>query len=484
MRRWLPKSLAGQMIALLLIVLVLAQAVSLIIFADERRMALRAAAREQVLQRTASMALLLDDMPAAYRGRMVKAASTPQLRFSLSDDAAVPADEAVAAGHPLAKQLLGLLQGTAGEVRLSLIDDRGFFSRFHKDALPPPPGEVRGERHDDDDFDDHEDHGKGHRERPPEPRGLGLEVSLSLKDGEWLNVVTVLALPPPGWAWVSLVSMLLVALALCVVVVVMVRRITRPLKRLAVASEAFGRGAAAAALPEVGPGEVRQTTAAFNLMRERLTRYVSDRTRMLAAVSHDLRTPITTLRLRAEFIEDESIKSKILDTLDEMQRMTEEVLAFVREEATAEATRCIDVAALIESLVADLAEIGRAVTFQPAAKTPYACRPAGLRRALSNVIENAVAYGKRARVALQDRGKDLAIVVDDDGPGISPADVERVFEPFVRLEESRSRETGGIGLGLAIARSIVRGHGGDITLENRPEGGLRLSLLLPKEPLS
>lgn len=488
MKRWLPKSLAGQMIALLLIALVAAQAVSMLIFADERRMALRAAARDQVLQRTVSMALLLQDTPRDLHRRILKAASTPQLRFFVSDDSRVAIEDAVATDHPLLKSLGEKLKGAVGEVRLSLIDERGLFAPFRKGKLRHRKGEERGE-HDDDGPDyngdeEHHDRKKAGREHGSEPRGLGLEVSLLLKDGEWLNVVTVLALPPPGWAWISLLSMALVALALTVIVVIMVRRITRPLQRLAVASEAFGRGAAAEALPEVGPGEVRRTTAAFNQMRDRLTRYVNDRTRMLAAISHDLRTPITTLRLRAEFIDDETIKKKILDTLEEMQRMTEEVLAFVREEATAEGTRRIDLSSLIDSLVADLVEIGRDVSFLPGEKTPYACRPASLKRALSNVIENAVTYGERARVLLRDAGADLAIVVEDDGPGISSADLERVFEPFVRLEESRSRETGGIGLGLAIARSIVRSHGGDIELENRREGGLRLTILLPKETSS
>ncbi|MGH6945491.1 MAG: sensor histidine kinase, partial [Geminicoccaceae bacterium] len=224
----------------------------------------------------------------------------------------------------------------------------------------------------------------------------------------------------------------------------------------------------------------RQATHAFNRMHERLQRFVQDRTRMLAAISHDLRTPITSLRLRAEFVEDEEARRKILETLDEMQRMIEATLAFAREEASREDTRTVDLAALIESLCEDLADMGMEVAFAGAEKTPYACRPVSLKRAIRNLVENAVAYGKRARVSLERVGEEFRVVIEDDGPGIPEADFERVFAPFVRLEESRSLETGGIGLGMAIARSVVRSHGGDIVLMNRPDGGLRATIRLPR----
>jgi signal transduction histidine kinase len=159
--------------------------------------------------------------------------------------------------------------------------------------------------------------------------------------------------------------------------------------------------------------------------------------------------------------------------------MTEATLAFAREEAAAEDTRTVDLAALVESVVADLADLGQEVAFAPADRLPYACRPLGIKRALRNLIENAVRYGKRARLRLE-RGPDsLRITIDDDGPGIAAADAERVFQPFVRLEESRSAATGGIGLGLSIARSIIRGHGGEIDLLNRAEGGLQAVVTLP-----
>jgi signal transduction histidine kinase len=245
----------------------------------------------------------------------------------------------------------------------------------------------------------------------------------------------------------------------------------------------LGRGQETAALVERGPRDVRRTIAAFNRMNQRLQRYVSGRTNMLAAISHDLRTPITSLRLRAEFVEDSETRERMIATLDEMQQMAEATLDFAREEAAPEHTRPVDLAALLQSLCDDLAELGQEVSFgenEAPAPATLACRPVALKRALRNLIENAVRYGQRARLALQASEEGFRIEIDDDGPGIAAEALERVFEPFVRLEESRSRETGGIGLGLAIARSIVRGHGGDIALATRDEGGLRASVTLPR----
>jgi signal transduction histidine kinase len=309
---------------------------------------------------------------------------------------------------------------------------------------------------------------------------LALLISVGLPDGRWLNAGTPFA-TPPGWALPSLASLGLSAGLVALVVVLAVRRIARPMRSLATAVDALGRGEASPPLPEAGPLEVQRTTRAFNRMQERLRRFVDDRTRMLAAISHDLRTPITSLRLRAELVEEEETRDRMLATLDEMQRIVEASLEFAREEASREATRVVDLAALVESVVSDLADLGGDASFDGAPRTPYACRPAGLRRALRNLVENALAYGRCARVRLEALPEQLRVVVEDDGPGIPEAMLERVFEPFVRLEDSRSRDTGGIGLGLAIARTIARGHGGDVTLRNRPEGGLVATIVLPVE---
>jgi signal transduction histidine kinase len=215
-------------------------------------------------------------------------------------------------------------------------------------------------------------------------------------------------------------------------------------------------------------------------MQARLTRFLHDRTRMLAAIGHDLRTPITSLKLRAEFIEDEEVRLKMLETLDDLHEMAEATLSFAREEGVQEETRLVDIAALVTSVCEDLADTGKPVSVDEIEPLTIRCRPAAIKRALRNVVENAVAYGSSASVSLARRNGDVEIDIDDQGPGIAPADMERVFHPFVRLESSRSRETGGAGLGLAIARTILRSHGGDLKLKNRSGGGLRATLLLPQ----
>ena len=199
---------------------------------------------------------------------------------------------------------------------------------------------------------------------------------------------------------------------------------------------------------------------------------------MLAAISHDLRTPLTSLRLRAEFVQDHDLQEKMLKTIEEIQTMTEAALAYARDDSAVEATRTVDLSALVGSLCDDLAELGQNVTICDGPKVLYRCRPNSLRRAIRNLVENAVRYGERATVSVVRTADSLDIMVEDAGPGIPPADMEQVFAPFFRLEQSRNRETGGVGLGLSIARAIARHHGGDIVLENRPRG-LRATIRLP-----
>ena len=448
------------MIAVLLLALLLAQVISIMIFADERRFAIRAADRSQLLGRTVSVVRLLENSPPSLHQQILETASERRMRYWLSDVSAVDED-----------------------------DDRRhrdlFVSRRLADLLDEPSErEVRVEFEDDDDRWWRRQNDERPKRRHGRHWSLGVLVSMQLTDGRWLNLESGLAPPPTSWMLQVLTWLGLMGIAISAAVILMIRRITKPMAALASAAERAGRGEAIEALPEVGPVDVRQTTNAFNRMHDRLQRYVKDRTQMLAAMSHDLRTPITTLRLRAEFIEDDESRNKILETLEEMQRMTEATLAFVREEAAVEPTRQVDLAALIDSVVGDLADLGHDVTFDDSGRIEYACRPAGMKRALRNLLENAIRYGEKGRFTLVDGDRDLMIIVDDQGPGIPDDQIERMFQPFVRLEGSRSDETGGIGLGLAIARSIVRSHGGDIELTNREEGGLRACIRLPKATTS
>jgi len=460
--RLAPKSLAGQLTLLLLLALVLAQGVAVALFAWERMEALRDAHRDNAVLRTATVARLLGDTPRGLHASVIAAASTGLARFSLTARPVVGeagTDERAAA---IADGLSAALDMDAARVRVAPLRTRFLDDDDDRDD---------DDRHLDRDDDDDRDHGHD------EPDWF--TASVALADGRWLNVTVG---PPPGapaWGAAFLAVFLLSALGIAAVAVLTGRRMAKPMRGLAAAAGRFGRGEAVDDLPEAGPEETRETVRAFNLMRARLDRYVRDRTAMLAAVSHDLRTPITSLRLHAEFVEDAETRAKILAALDEMQRMTGDALAFIREDMQREETRTVDLHALVDSVAADLAELGHEIAVADSGRVLAACRPAALRRALRNLLENAAAYGGRAAVRIERDDAGLRVVVEDQGPGIPEEEIERVFEPFVRLEASRSRDTGGSGLGLAIARGVVRGHGGDIVLANRAEGGLRATVALP-----
>ena len=307
--------------------------------------------------------------------------------------------------------------------------------------------------------------------------GNGAGLVLPLDDGRALNVAFYKHLPSV-WATHLPLSLALTAVLVALVGVLTVRSIAQPLRQLTRAADNLGRGEAVIPIQTCGPNDIRRTAEAFNRMQERLHRFVEDRTRMLAAISHDLRTPLTTLRLRAELVEDLDLQERMLATIDEMQTMTEATLALARNESDAEPTRTIDLSALVESICDDLAELGQSVTFMAGERVTYRCRPDALRRTIRNLVENSVRYAGHADVRLVATNSTVEIQVEDNGPGIPLDKVEEVFAPFFRLESSRSRQTGGSGLGLSIARAIARQHGGEIILSDR-QPGLKAAIVLP-----
>jgi signal transduction histidine kinase len=268
--------------------------------------------------------------------------------------------------------------------------------------------------------------------------------------------------------------------AVVAVSLIAVRWTTRPLKSLADAADELGRNIDRAPMREQGPLEVARAARAFNRMQERLAGHVRERTATLAAMSHDLKTPVNRLRLRAELLEDSEVKKKMTQDLDEMQSMILGTLEFMRGEDTAEKPRPVDVNALLESLRADAQDSGAQVTIEGAASVPYVGRPQALKRCLGNLLDNALKYGNSAVMLVDDGPERLVMRIRDHGPGIPEAELERVFEPFYRLEGSRSRDTGGTGLGLSIARKIAQAHGGTLRLRNVKDGGLEAALALPR----
>jgi signal transduction histidine kinase len=441
--RWLPASLTGRLMLAVVLAVVVAQAVAGLIFLRERAHVTRHVVREFTVDRVPGVAQLILPMPAGERAQVLRVLNSSTTRYAL-------------AGSPLA----------AAGVR-----DRHFQRRLRR-AMPPEIAEVRAT------IRNVPERGRGPG-GVPLPDGELLTLSLRLPDGQWLNVERVLHPPIPQVIWPIALSLGLSALAVALAVALVVRRIVRPLNTLSEAADRLGRGESVGPLPEEGPADVRRTTYAFNVMSDRLTRFVADRTRMLAAIAHDLRTPITGMRLRAEMIEDGETRTRILAGLNEMAEMTEAALAFARADAQAEDSRRVDLASLVESVCDDFADSGAKVTFSGPDRLDHTCRPTALKRAMRNLIANAVRYGGSAEVTLARDDTQVVLIVADDGPGLPADQLERVFDPFVRLEGSRNRATGGSGLGLSIARNIARAHGGDVVLENRDDGGAAARLTLP-----
>jgi signal transduction histidine kinase len=442
-----PRSLAGRTALTLLVGLSLVQGLGLLIHALDRVDLQRFVQAREISARAFAAWRTVVLAPADRRASMLADLDLPPgLIATLDEGAIVPAD---ASSPPPPLIALYRLE------QLSNAGPRGFRPREARIGGAHPPG--------------------------------AFAVSLRLPDGPWLNLRIHLPPPRPWHSETFLIAFALMTLAAAVLTLWAMRRLTRPVRDLAQAADRLGRDVNAAPLPETGPEEVATAAHAFNTMAERIRRFVGDRTQMLAAIGHDLRTPITRLRLRAEFMDDDEQRRKMLSDLDEMEAMIAATLAFARDDAAAEPAAPLDLAALCRTV---LDEAGDARP-EAAERLAYAgpehlrvrVRPTAMKRALANLVGNALVYGGAARLTLappDGSGGPVRLTVEDDGPGIPPEALEAVFQPFHRLERSRNRETGGTGLGLPIARNILRAHGGDVTLRNRSGGaGLQAVVTLP-----
>jgi len=302
-------------------------------------------------------------------------------------------------------------------------------------------------------------------------------VSVKLVDGRWLNADmrhdAIIA-----FKWQDFIPLMASAALLILVVIIVVNLETRSLRTLAVAADRLGRGEKLAPLRETGPKETKAALRAFNQMGDRISRFVRDRTQMLAAMSHDLRTPLTSMRLRVEELEDEVLRDQLINSIEEMKQMTEASLEFAKSDAIDEPSVQSDITALTNDLVEEFQQLGQAVNFSTTAPIMMVIRPLAMKRAIRNLIENAVRYGGQAEIDITQTSTETLIQVVDKGQGIPEADLGKVFEPFTRLETSRNRETGGAGLGLSIARSIINSHGAELTLSNAKQGGLIAKIIL------
>jgi len=478
----LPRSLFSRMVLILLGGLVIAQLASFAIHWHERgRLLLQTGGMRQA-QRMADIVRLLDPLAPRERERIVRVLDAPQLRVSLSQPPLAPT-----AGGPDQVEQAGRFEAAfrrfLGDARPLVVEVNGAPRRW----LPPAPPETRGPGP----FP-----GPGRMEGPgmmhgpggmgpgPQLAGISFVVQVALRDGTLVTFDSRQPLESVNWPYRMLLSLGILLAAVIVLTLVAVRWVTRPLKTLAQAADQLGADIERPPLSEEGPLEVSHAARAFNTMQRRLVAFIRDRTRILAAMSHDLKTPITRLRLRAELLDDPEMRAKFEKDLAEMESMVSATLDFMRGVESREPRQPVDVMALLESLQADAAELSGKVEIEGVATRPYRGLAQALKRCLGNLIDNAVRYGKSAKILVRDAPTILEIRVRDEGPGIPESQLEQVFEPFHRLEASRSRDTGGTGLGLGIARNIARAHGGDIVLRNVPQGGLEAILTLPRTPVT
>ena len=471
LRLW-PQSLFGRLLAASVAAVLLAQAVALVLIAQEReRFVMQGSVREWT-RRIAETTQMLAPLSAAQRVEVL----TRQPESSPETDPPhmhPPWGGRHAGAHPpapgflrlplftdfenaLREQLRGALGpgygieiGPTPEPSPPAIDLPPSFFEAHELALHP----ARAQRYD---------------------------VAVRFPDGD---AVTYRLARTPGGAPLPrnlFVNLSLLVLLLVIVLYIAARNITRPLSELARAADSLGRDTRAVPqIAEQGARELRDAARAFNTMQDRLHRYLDSRTRVLAAMSHDLKTPLTRLRLQVEALDNEPMQARIGRELDEMESMVREALALFRGLDDGEPASALDVDALVAQIRDEFRDMGATVTITGHALRPFVGKPQALKRCFTNLIANAVKFGTRADIQIED-GADLLIRVRDRGPGIPEEELERVFEPFHRLESSRNRDSGGTGLGLSIARDIAQAHGGSLLLANLPGGGLEATLRLPR----
>ena len=445
MKRLLPKSLIGQIALVMAAALLVAQAINFNLIFSERQRATLAQIEGPAISRFVQFAQRLAPLGADQRALLLPGPGR-RTRFSIGS-------ESLVRGEPRDPRIEQRIRETAAEQNIPLSQVRAAVS----DEVP---------------------------ERLRRRRGRSFQTLLlsgRLPDGSWVNARMITARPSPWIGLRVLGSTLLIYLIVLGAMIWIAARLARPLRDLTAAAERFeGRGEAPQVTPR-GPADVQRAILAFNAMSARVSAMLDEKDRMLGAIGHDLRTPLASLRIRAENVEPEEERQKMAATIEEITSMLDDTLALARSGRAAEPARNVDLGALADAVVEEFHALGHDVEMESPERRIACVQPHLLRRAVRNLIENAVKYGGAARVAVRPLGDQVAIEVSDGGPGIPEAEMENVQEPFYRLEASRSRETGGSGLGLTLARAAAQAHGGRLELENRPEGGLLARILLPRE---
>jgi signal transduction histidine kinase len=390
-------------------------------------------------------------------------------------------DPSVDRGHAQLTTAVQLLAAAPPAARPRLLADIArAFPQLDVQSLPPGPVPAARLPDSGDPRSLHRRLGSNYRVFPLAHEEDSHRVGIALPDGALISAKVMRDQQRPFWGSPWMVTLLFAIISVTLLGLWAARALTAPLSSFARAAESFSLNGASAPLPERGPEEIRSVAKALNRMRERITALIDDRTKMLAAISHDLRTPITRMRLRSEFIEDEAHRSRMLDDLDQMRSMLESVLSFLRNDRKLEAMTLVDIASTLQLVADQFADIGRKVVYDGPEHAMATGRPDDLHRSITNLVENAVRFGTETTIRLIMSPDTVTIEVEDDGPGISDARKDTMLEPFVRGDAARNMdEAAGFGLGLSIARSIVQAHGGKLSLNDRQPHGLIARIELP-----
>lgn len=473
---WRPFStLTGRLVLVTIVAVAVSYAVALIMFSNERGAALRRAAETTVIERVAYTTERLRLAAPAQRPGLVQSIRDFGIRYSLDRAPAVPSS--IGDGVRLASTLSDRLDGAVVQARKRTLDVPSRRWSRHPppdDHAPSNPGDAgRGPPPDDAD---------AIIRAPPDNNAAIIQITevtfaVRLDNNSWLNAIARLPGPRPA-PFGLLISALVALIATTAGAALISRQIGRPLADLAAAARALGSGQSNVVAPVSGPDDVRRASTAFNAMAERLGRQLGRQRQMLWALSHDLRTPITALRLRAELVEDEAARQRFLAPIAEMEQLTEQALSLARAGASEEARIRVDLAEIARTLCGELQDIGLNITADAPTAVKVDCRPSEIARALRNLAENAAKYAGAGILHVYARNGDVIAEVTDDGPGVAPDQLARVAAPFFRSDSARS-EANGAGLGLAIAQAIADEHGGKLELANRAPRGFSAKLILP-----
>lgn len=463
-RLW-PKSLVGQLLLVVALMLLLAQGInSFLLYRGAQTQNLVEASTAAVARIAYGLDRRASDRPAR-RGAAMRARHWGQLKFdstsAVTDDLQRLPELEMRAGQALANMGIGFSEIRATFIRTLTPGMAGHVIGANRGAWRNNPI----------------NRSMGVRPAPTETRGFVI-ISAKQPDGRWVSIASVVRERSPLLVRSLLFQTITIYLLMLIPLILLGRYISRPLKSLTAKAHAFQPGDAAE-LEEQGPPDTRELIRAFNAMNRRVSHMINEKDVMLGAIGHDLRTPLAALRVRVENVEDSVERERMIAGIEDIDHTLDDILSLARLGRSRGQADPVDIRSLIETIVDEFTDLGHEVRYQRGEKHSALIRETLVRRALRNLIGNAIVYGKTAEISVEKSGDRLMIHVDDDGPGIPDAKIDSMFEPFLRGEESRNRATGGSGLGLTLARAIARDHGGDIILSNREEGGLRATLLLP-----